>query len=453
MDSSLQHPASFRDPSGFIFTRNGVIFRQINKTHAAAFDQFINSGLYDRLCEDNLLVSHQEVAEPAHEFEDCYKVIRPYKVPVISYPYEWSFNQLKDAALLTIRVTKKALDYGMILKDATPYNIQFAGSHALFIDTLSFDRYTPSEPWVAYRQFCQNFLYPLLLEHYLPHDFIKQLSVMQNGFSASFLADVLPFRCRFSLNTLLQVYMTAKISASNKKHVGPTFSSRMMRRLLDNLEETVYNLKPYAKASHWTNYYKPGITDSDYLSEKERIVDTFIREIDFRSVLDAGANNGHFSLRLQEAGASRIIAADADKKCVDDLYMRLKPEGNIIPLVIDLANPSPACGSNNQEHSSFVQRGTSDLVLALAVTHHMYFTSGLSFRQIATLFQSLCQKHLIVEFVPAEDPKTQKIAGLNQQRKAMYTADGFRQAFGVHFDIRNEVTLTQGRMLFLMSKK
>ena len=151
------HPASFRDPSGFLFSRNGRLFRQINKRYSADYDHLLDSGLYDDLVNNDLLVAHAEREEPAADPEAAYKVIEPDVIPFISYPYEWCFGQLKDAALVTLTAQRKAIDHGMSLKDASAYNVQYHFGRPILVDTLSFERLREGEPWVAYRQFCQHF--------------------------------------------------------------------------------------------------------------------------------------------------------------------------------------------------------------------------------------------------------------------------------------------------------
>ena len=166
MADHTRHPASYKDPSGFIFQASGKFYRQVNKIYAIHYDLLTRSGLSSFLQEKKLLLPHEEVTENILHSDDWYLTLLPEQVPFISYPYEWCFEQLKDAALLTLEIVKHSIDKGMILKDATPYNVQFLNGKAVFIDTLSFEKYDPSLPWIAYRQFCESFLFPLLLSHY-----------------------------------------------------------------------------------------------------------------------------------------------------------------------------------------------------------------------------------------------------------------------------------------------
>src|SRR5687768_15426546 len=161
--SSGQLSASFRDPSGFLFSRDGVLYRQVNRRYEQGYARLMESGLYDRLVKAGLLIPHVEVDQAPAESDLSHKVIQPEHVPFISYPYEWSFSQLKDAALATLSIQRRSLKVGMSLKDASAYNIQFVRGKATLIDTLSFETYKEGQPWVAYRQFCQHFLAPLAL--------------------------------------------------------------------------------------------------------------------------------------------------------------------------------------------------------------------------------------------------------------------------------------------------
>ncbi|HOW91704.1 MAG TPA: hypothetical protein PK883_05240, partial [Anaerolineaceae bacterium] len=198
-DASERIGASFRDPSGFIFKRGGVLYRQVNRAYQKAYDKLMSGGLYAGLTADGLLIPHEEVDEPPADPELVYKIIRPQVVPFISYPYEWSFTQLKDAALLTLAAARSALEQGMVLKDASAYNIQFVGGKPVLIDTLSFDLYKEGAPWDAYRQFCQHFLAPLALASLVDIRLIQLLRVYIDGIPLDLASALLPGRTKFGL--------------------------------------------------------------------------------------------------------------------------------------------------------------------------------------------------------------------------------------------------------------
>ena len=207
--TSQAHNASFRDPSGFLFSREGVLYRQVNQVYAADFTRLMDSGLYDKLIKAGLLIPHVESDLKPAQPELAFKVIRPERVPFISYPYEWSFGQLKDAALATLSIQKRALKLGMSLKDASAYNIQFYNGKPVLIDTLSFETYQEGEPWVAYRQFCQHFLAPLALMAYRDVRLSQLLRVYIDGIPLDLASELLPGRTRWNLGLATHIHLHA----------------------------------------------------------------------------------------------------------------------------------------------------------------------------------------------------------------------------------------------------
>jgi len=201
--------ASFRDPSGFLFTRQGVLYRQVNQAYQPHYDKLLNSGLYDKLVKAGLLIPHEEVGVEPAEPSLAYKVLRPERVDFISYPYEWSFSQLQDAALATMAIQKLALDAGMVLKDSSAYNIQFYRGRPVLIDTLSFEAYREGEPWVAYRQFCQHFLAPLSLMAYTDVRLNQLLRIYIDGVPLDLAVRLLPGRTRFDLGLATHIHLHA----------------------------------------------------------------------------------------------------------------------------------------------------------------------------------------------------------------------------------------------------
>ena len=186
--------SSFRDPSGFVFEKDGTLYRQVNNIFKEDFDHFISSGCYDHFIKKQWLVSHEEIVKNFTGSPGWYKTLKPQRVPFISYSSDWCFDMLKDAALLTLQMAKECIQFGVILKDATPYNIQWLDGKAVFIDTLSFERYDASQPWIAYRQFCESFLSPLLLMHYSHQPLQPLLSAYPDGIPLSITSALLPFR-------------------------------------------------------------------------------------------------------------------------------------------------------------------------------------------------------------------------------------------------------------------
>lgn len=448
------HPASFRDPAGFVFEDGGVFLRQVNTAYAPHYNALMGSGLYDALVAAGMLVPHTEIPQKATGAGDWYKTLRPLQVPFISYPYEWSFEMLKDAALLILQINKIAAEHGMILKDATGFNVQFIKGTPVLIDSLSFEIYDGHSPWIAYRQFCETFLFPLFLAHYLDSSLIRLLMVHPEGIPVTVVARALPLSARLSLSVWLHVFLQRKISTS---HSGRTmrqtgFTIQKLFILLDGLSAACMRLRA-KHTSNWDCYYDDNILSKLYLEEKEKIFNNYIASIHFDSVIDLGSNNGHFSLALADEGRS-VISTDLDCLCIDRLYTEAKKSRlNIFPLVNDLANPSPAIGFGNAERASFTNRARADLVLALALVHHLCLSANIPLDRLAGWLASMGAL-LIIEFVDKDDEKAKKLIASKIDTYAYYNKSSFERVFGGHFDILRKSPIDgTHRILYLMRRK
>jgi len=318
MPEPIHHPSSYRDPSGFVFLVDGVYYRQVNLSYAADYSTLMDSGLYTALVEKKLLIPHGEISANLTGSAECYKTLIPEQLDLITYPYEWCFEQLQDAALHTLAILALAIEKDMILKDASPFNIIFNGGTPFFIDTLSFVRYDSLLPWVAYRQFCECFLFPLYLERYCGIGIGKTLTAYPDGIPAAVTARLLPWKSRFNSGTLLHVHLSSMVKADNNPRQGKpsAFSRQKLTHLVQNLVNIVKGLKTgAAPASAWSNYYDTTILSRDYLDEKERLFRQLTGELSFTSVMDIGANDGHFSKLLSERKGTSVVAIDADAAC------------------------------------------------------------------------------------------------------------------------------------------
>lgn len=449
------HPASFRDTSGFVFKQDGTVYRYIHPRYELHYAQLMSSGLYDELVKRKQLIAHQELTDTAGFGFNEGKILLPEQIPFISYPYEWSFDMWKDAALLTVQLASAALQKGMILKDATPFNIQFYKGKPVFIDTLSFENYEAGKPWVAYRQFCECFLAPLLLMHYCHPDTGKLFTAYPNGIPMQLLVSLLPKRSKWNMNTFLHVHLQAKFSAkqTNKPAAENNFSKQKLELLLKGLESFVQKITAKKVKTTWDDYYTDTILGDDYLKEKTRLVQSFCNFIDYKTVIDLGANDGHFSLLFSES--KEVIATDADANCINDLYLKIKKENrqNILPLVNDLITPSPAIGWNNTERESITSRLKADLVLALALVHHLAIAGNVPLRLIADWLQPMAE-HLIVEFVPKDDEKVKQLLQHRTDIFDDYSLENFRTVFTEKYKIvKEEKAGNTNRVLFLMARK
>jgi hypothetical protein len=466
MSDSRQPPAakpvgaSFRDPSGFVFSRDGLFFRQVNLSYREQYNQFIDSGLYDALVKGKLLLPHEVVDTPPAQSDISFQVLFPEQLRFVSYPYEWSFSQFKDAALATLNIQKIALEHGMSLKDSSAYNIQFRHGLPTLIDSLSFEPYQEGKPWVAYRQFCQHFLAPLSLASLRDIHFLSMLKVDLDGIPLDFASRVLPSRTRIQPALLLHIHAHA---ASQKRYASagssPKDTSRQVSRnamlgLIDSLESAVRKLEWEKTSTAWASYYE---ADHNYtpnaLDHKTRLVSEYLQIIKPRIVWDLGANTGVFSRLASNSGAF-TLAFDYDPGAVELNYreVREKGEADLLPLVQDLTNPSPGIGWQNRERSGLIERANADAVMALALIHHLAIGNNLPLDHLASFFQSL-GRWLIVEFVPKEDSQVQRLLATREDIFPHYTAESFEAAFQNKFAIRRSDLITESvRRLYLLEK-
>jgi hypothetical protein len=453
MADHIRHPASYKDPSGFIFQASGKFYRQVNKIYAGHYDLLIRSGLSSLLQEKKLLLHHEEVNENILHSDDWHLTLLPEQVPFTSYPYEWCFEQLKDAALLTLEIVKLSLDKGMILKDATPYNVQFLNGRPVFIDTLSFEKYDPSLPWIAYRQFCESFLFPLLLSHYHKTRIQPFLNSYPNGIPVNITAKLLPWKSRLNPGVSLHVFLQNKLSKKTK-HRGQTnsFSKNKLLNLISHLDGIIRDLNNIDK-TEWSNYYTGSISSREYLGKKEEIINTLLQKVDGRKLLDLGTNEGFFS-RLAASKNFDVIAIDKDDQCINVLYKKVKEKNitNILPLCMDLMNPSPASGFANNERASFGERIHTDAVMALALVHHLAIGYNLPLSKIAGYLFGFSHQ-LIIEFVPKEDEKVQLLLQNKKDIYPEYTREHFENVFRQRFSITEKVPVPDSeRIIYLMKR-
>jgi ribosomal protein L11 methylase PrmA len=451
-------PGSFRDPSGFVFYQNDSIYRQVNNIYKDNYDHFMNSGLYKKLVESGLIVSHKEVSMDYKKTDDAYKILNPEFVPFISYPYEWSFSQLKDAALTTLKIQKIALDFDMTLKDASAFNVQFIKGKPVFIDTLSFEKYREGQFWIAYRQFCQHFLSPLTLISYKDVRLHQFFRVFIDGIPLDFTSSLLPLRTwlRFPLLSHIHFHAKSQKHFSNKT-VGT--SDRKMSRLafwgvIDSLEGIIKKMKWQPRGTEWADYYEDTNYSSDAFNHKLTLVDEFLSQIDAKTVWDLGANIGTFS-RLSTKRGMHTISFDIDPAAVEKNYLTCveEDETNMLPLLIDLTNPSPSLGWEHLERLSFIKRGPVDAVLALALIHHLAISNNLSLNKIAGFFNKICNS-LIIEFVPQSDSQFQRLRLTRDSDFSNYTQEVFENEFQKYFRIQKSTGIKgSDRTLYIMQKK
>ena len=454
-------PASFRDPSGFVYRREGTLYRQINRVYAADYDKLMGSGLYENLVGKGALIAHEESPISYAVTDHAVRVIRPQELPFVSYPYEWSFSAFKDAALLTLDIQLAAMNYGMSLKDASAYNVQFDGACPVFIDTLSFKAVGSDEPWVAYNQFCRHFLAPLALMSKTDVGLGQLMRTNLDGIPLELTSKILPWRSRFNIGLLVHIHLLAKMvdrysetssaelsSAAKRKRLSP----KGLRVLLEGLRRLIAGLTWQPKGTEWVDYYQDNSYDDESFEEKKKIVASYLEQNAPHTVWDLGGNVGTFS-RLASMRGCKTVSFDIDPACVEVNYRKASKDRDrdLLPLILDLTNPSPAIGWSSSERMSIGDRGSADMVLALALVHHLAIANNVPFGKIGAFMASITRK-LVIEFVPKSDPQVQRLLQSREDIFPWYTKEGFEEAFSSYFTLEQSQSIgTDGRVLYLMT--
>lgn len=451
--------SSFRDPSGFVFIKDGVLYRSISEYYKEHYEYAVTSGLYEQLMNKGMLIPHHEVDSFEHSTE-IYKIITPEKIPFISYPYEWCFGELKDAALLTLEIQKLALEKNMTLKDASAYNIQFRQGKPIFIDTLSFEKYEEGSPWQGYRQFCQHFFAPLVLMSYCDMRSNQLSRIFMDGIPLDLASSLLPVRSFFSPSVVSHIHLHARSQwkyANNKEHSTGRVIHIPRKNLIafiHYLESFVRKLRPMKQNTEWQNYYENTNYSDSAFELKKNVVEDFLQIIKPKTAWDIGANSGEFS-RVASGLGIDTISFDIDPVAVEINYLEMKRrnEKNLLPLVLDITNPSPAIGWNNEERLSLTERNNADIIMVLALVHHLAISNNIPLGMIADYFRKI-SPHLIIEFIPKDDSQVKRLLTSRKDIFPDYNEQKFEEEFGTYFLIRQKREIGGSkRRLYLMTRK
>lgn len=458
-------PGSFRDPAGHVVLRDGVVVRHVTEAGRDDYQALMDSGLYPALVADGRLIPHEDLGRPSDVPADTWRVLRPERVPMISYAHEWSFSQLQDAALLTLTVQRRALAAGLSLKDATSSNVQFHRGRPVLIDTLSFERRRPG-PWPAYRQFCREFCAPLMLMAWRDVRLGQLLEPYPAGVPLDLASGLLPARSWLRSGALMHVHLHARAERRGAKaprnptatpHATPpaAASHRAMplEPLVESLQRAVRSLR-WTPTGGWTRYdeTRPSYTEAA-LRQKEAVVGAWLERLKPAMVWDLGANTGRFS-RLAAGHGSLAIAFDQDPGCVELAYRSAREDRLelVLPLLADLTRPSPGLGWANDERRSLADRGPADLLLALALVHHLAIGNNVPLPRVAEQFAAL-GRALVIEFVPKQDTMVRRLLEAREDIFPNYTREGFEAAFAKCFRLEQREPLAEsGRVLYLMSR-
>ncbi len=445
---------SFRDREGRVFFHQGEVYRALSKNALEEWRAFSQSRLFERASKRGKIVGTEEVELPAGVLErvgaegasgQWSGALRHDRIPFLSYPYEWTFHMLRDAALLQLDLLAGALAEDMVLKDSTAYNVQFQGARPVFIDIASFERLQPGEPWVGYLQFCQLFLYPLLMSAHRGLPFQPWLRGSIDGIRPAEANDLFSFRDRFRSGVFTHVYLQAKFLEKNAKAAETKsvkddlkkagFKKELILANVRGLKKTLGKLSWDQGISEWGDY----AGDNSYDRENRRIKEEFVHQAASQKswdlAWDLGANTGHFS-RIVAEHADQVVAFDGDLLAVDRLYRELKKDGqpkNILPLYSNLADTSPALGWRNRERQALGERPTPGFTLCLALIHHMVISANIPLPEFLDWLGSL-DTHLVIEFVTKDDAMVRKLLRNKEDIYHDYEVDVFEAHLARHFE-------------------
>ena len=438
-------PGSYRDPAGFVYRRDGVLFRQIDRSFAERWDAAVRSGLLDELQAAGRLIAHDVVPLDLAASSNAHAVIRPAEVAFVSYPWEWSFGMLRDAALLTLDIQATLWARGFSLRDASAFNIAFEGARPVLIDTLSIAPAEAGQPWAAYRQFCEHFLAPLALMARRDIRLGQLLRTNLDGIPLDLASRLLPRRTLLNLGLASHVHLHARAQRRHEAR-GEAAAAEVRRAsvgatraeaLIDSLRRTVASLDWTPTGTEWAEYERGDRADAS-ASAKDAIVRRMLEATGGSVVWDLGANVGRHSAIAAGLGR-RVVAWDADPAAVERHYRSLRTRGEnaVLPLLVDLANPTPAVGWALQERRSFIDRSDADVVMALALVHHLAIGRNVPLAKIADLFAGLAPS-AIVEWVDRSDPMVRRLLATREDVFDGYGLDAFREAFATRFDVVHE---------------
>jgi hypothetical protein len=436
------------------------VFRVLSPVGWEDWEALSGTKLWPSLVEEGRVVATEPAgveAAPALLAGETAGVLRHERVPFISYAYEWPFSMLQDAALLQLELNQRGLRAGLAVKDATPYNVQFRGTRPVFIDVGSFEKLRPGEPWIGYRQFCMQFLYPLMFQAYKDLPFHPLLRGSLDGIHpaearAVFAGD--RFKKGVMSNVLLHAKMESRYADSGGREVKQEmkragFSEELLAANFSKMEKLVRRLEWQAGETAWTSYGEVNTYDEQSAGAKAEFVRAAAGRRRSALVWDVGCNDGRYS-RIAAENSDLVVAFDADHATVDATYRALRDEGreDILPLVMSVTDPSPDLGWRGRERASLERRGTPDLALCLAVVHHVCITGNVPVREFLDWLRSL-DTALVIEFPDRSDPMVERLlSGKRDGSNPDYDAAVFESALAERFTIDQKSPVSATRTLF-----
>jgi len=453
---------SFRDPDARVAYINNSVYRIVYPNGFKKFD-FIKRILENKSIAEYLIdteeVSQQEVELLELDIDTNVKVFKHKKVDFISYPYEWSFHRLKDAALHHLNLHINLLKNDATLIDAYSYNIQFNNYSPIFIDLMSIKEYSEGEFWVGHKQFCESFLNPLVLKSKLGVDYNNWFKGNLEGINTGELSRLLKFRHMFSWNIFYNIFLLDYFEKKYKKNedLKITKNKKLKKNyylsILSNLINFIENLKPKKERSVWGEYSRDNTYDDEEKKNKHEFISNYFNKNKFNRVLDLGCNNGEYSKLALNSGCDNVIGLDYDLNAIDEAYLISKKEKlNFLPLYFDVSNPSSNIGWRQKERKGFIERLNFDSVIALAFEHHLAIAKNIPLEDVINWITSLAPKG-IIEFVPKNDITIQSMMRLKGDIFPNYNLENFKRLLSNKTKITSEKIVSKsGRTLLCFEK-
>ena len=464
MSQQQLESGSFRDRKARVFYHKGGVYRVLSKEALSDWDALSATQFFPRLSEAGKIIRTEKLdsfnspeVQPQGHWAG---VLKHERIPFISYPYEWSFGMLKDAALLQLELLLVALKEDLILKDSSPFNVQWKGTDPVFIDITSFEKLAPGEPWVGYRQFCQLFLYPLLLQAYKDVPFQPWLRGSIDGIESEHCEHLMSARDFLRPGIFTHVFMQARMQSrlGNSQRDVKTdlrkagFSKQLIVSNVERIQKLIHGLRWDPGKSVWADY---AVTNTYSEKDQERKV-AFVREVVhsrfWELTYDLGSNTGAFS-RIAAENSRYVVALDADQLAVERLFQALKAEGvkTILPLVNNLADPSPNLGWRGLERKALANRTKPELVLCLALVHHLVISANIPLGEFVEWLASL-GADLVIEFITKEDAMVQTLLRNKEDNYSDYDKEYFKECLSAAFNVVRHEKLDSGRRILYYAK-
>lgn len=445
-------PGSFRDPAGRIFYHDGRVFRTLSRRMLSLLEDLEKRGRLAEWAREGLLIGTEirragEIGLPSESVGEI--VLEHPRIPYVTYPYEWSFDMLRDAALLTLKLLRRTLACGIILKDATAFNIQFVGGRPVFIDVASFEPFDGDRPWTGYAQFCRSFLFPLVITSLTGVEFQSLLRGSLEGPTAQDAHRLIRWavwrRPALWRHIHLQAALERRFGTSTTEIAEALKDVKHGRERTERLTSTLTRLIEglrYRPAGGWTAYEPPG--EGADAGSKRAFVEARLREVRGGRVVDLGCNTGEYAFMAAASGAE-AVAADADAACVNEVYTRQKREGGgrVHPVVQDLADPSPSMGLCLRERKSWFERSQGHFFLALALTHHLALGRNIPLSSIIEMLAGLAPEG-IVEFVSLDDARARALLALRPETTESYSQAAFERELSGRFQVLGRLPILGG---------